>query len=95
MTKEPGEIFANYNPKRAREGLRKSAGTLVGVDRRALLADIHAARKQAIKPIAPFETIEEEAEFWDSHSAVDEIDEGTMVGFHRAGRSRRKERPSG
>jgi predicted DNA binding CopG/RHH family protein len=41
-------------------------------------------RKEAIKPIPPFETIEEEAEFWDSHSAVDEIDEGTLVGFRRS-----------
>jgi len=41
-------------------------------------------RKQAIKPTPPFETIEEEAEFWDSHSAVDQIDKGTMVGFHRS-----------
>ena len=43
---EPQEIFANYDPKRAREALRKSAGALVGVDRQALLKDIHAARKQ-------------------------------------------------
>ena len=41
-------------------------------------------RREAIKPIPPFETIEEEAEFWDTHSAVDEIDKGTLVGFHRA-----------
>jgi predicted DNA binding CopG/RHH family protein len=40
-------------------------------------------RKQAIKPIPPFATIEEEAEFWDTHSVVDAIDEGTLVGFHR------------
>ncbi len=39
-------------------------------------------RKEAIKPISPFATVEEEAEFWDSHSAVDEIDKGTLVGFH-------------
>ena len=45
--KEPTEIFAGYDPKRTREALRKSAGALVGVDRHALLADIHAARKQA------------------------------------------------
>lgn len=45
--KEPTEIFANYSPKRAREALRNIAGALVGVDRHALLADIHAARKQA------------------------------------------------
>ena len=41
-------------------------------------------RKQAIKPIPPFENIEEEADFWDTHSAVDEIDKGTLVGFHRS-----------
>lgn len=40
--------------------------------------------KQAIKPIPPFENIEEEAEFWDTHSVVDEIDKGTLVGFHRS-----------
>lgn len=41
-------------------------------------------RKEAIKPIPPFENVEEEAEFWDSHSAVEEVDEGTLVGFHRS-----------
>lgn len=41
-------------------------------------------RKEAIRPIPPFETVEEEAEFWDSHSAVDGIEEGTMVGFHHS-----------
>ena len=44
-------------------------------------------RKETIKPIPPFETIEEEAEFWDSHSAVDEIDKGTVVGFQRSRKS--------
>ncbi|MDO8472299.1 MAG: CopG family antitoxin, partial [Dehalococcoidia bacterium] len=39
------------------------------------------------KPIPPFETVEEEAEFWDTHSAVDEIDKGTLVGFHRSRKS--------
>jgi len=41
-------------------------------------------RKEAIKPIPPFETVEEEAEFWDTPSVVDQIDKGTLVGFHRA-----------
>ena len=41
-------------------------------------------RKESVEPIPPFENIEEEAEFWDSHSAVDEIDKGTLVGFHRS-----------
>ena len=43
--------------------------------------------KEAVKPVPPFATIEEEAEFWDTHSAVDHIDEGTIVGFHRARKS--------
>ena len=45
-------------------------------------------RKEAIKPISPFQSIEEEAEFWDRHAAVEEIREGTPVGFHRARKSR-------
>lgn len=45
--REPEAIFANYDPKRAREALRKSAGALAGVDRDALLRELHAARKQA------------------------------------------------
>lgn len=39
-------------------------------------------RKEAIKPAAPFTTVEEEAAYWDSHSAVDEIDRGAPAGFH-------------
>ena len=46
-SEEPQDIFANYEPERAREALRKSAGVLAGVDRDALLADIHATRKKA------------------------------------------------
>lgn len=38
--------------------------------------------KKTIKPIAPFSNIEEEAEFWDSHSMIDQINKGTLVGFH-------------
>lgn len=49
MLKEKGEpdIFANYNAERVRKALQKSAGALTGVDRQALLADIHAQRRQA------------------------------------------------
>ena len=43
-------------------------------------------RKEAIEPISSFTTVEE-AEFWDSHSVVDEIDEGTQAGFHYARKS--------
>lgn len=38
----------------------------------------------SIKPIKPFTTIEEEANFWDTHSVVDEVNKGTLVGFHQA-----------
>lgn len=37
-----------------------------------------------MKPIKPFKTLEEEADFWDTHSVVEEINEGTLVGFHQA-----------
>lgn len=45
---------------------------------------IKRVKKGTIKPIKPFKTLEEEANFWDTHSALDEIDEGTVVGFHQA-----------
>lgn len=35
----------------------------------------------------PFKSYEEEASFWDTHSALDEINEGTLVGFHRANKT--------
>jgi len=44
-------------------------------------------RQESVKPMPPFETVEEEVEFWDSHSAVGEIDKGTLVGFHRSRKS--------
>lgn len=44
-------------------------------------------KKGTIKPIPPFKTLEEEANFWDTHSAIDEINEGTIVGFHRANKT--------
>jgi hypothetical protein len=43
--------------------------------------------KSTIKPIPPFKTMDEEAEFWDTHSVVDKIDDGTLVGFHQANKS--------
>jgi len=44
-------------------------------------------KKSVIKPIKPFKTIDEEAEFWASHSVVDTIDKGTLVGFHQANKT--------
>lgn len=51
------------------------------------MVKITYVKKGTIKPIPPFKTLEEEAEFWDTHSAVDEINEGTTVGFHQANKT--------
>jgi hypothetical protein len=40
------DIWANYDPKKAIEGIRKSAGALKGVDIAALKRDIRNQRKQ-------------------------------------------------
>ncbi len=37
-----------------------------------------------VKPIPPFKTLQEEADFWGTHDLLDDVDEGTMVGFHAA-----------
>ena len=43
----PGsDIWKNYDPERAREALRRSAGALAGVDVKKLKDDIRAARGQ-------------------------------------------------
>ncbi len=44
-------------------------------------------RKEAVTPVEPFGTVEEEAEFWDSHSVVEAIAKGTLVGFRSAKKS--------
>ena len=43
---QPEALWASYDPEIVRHGLRKSAGALAGVDREALLRDIHRAREQ-------------------------------------------------
>jgi hypothetical protein len=42
----PKDIWKQYDPDKAREGLRKSAGALKGIDRDALQRDIRDQRKQ-------------------------------------------------
>jgi predicted DNA binding CopG/RHH family protein len=37
----------------------------------------------SMPPMPPFQTLEEEAEYWDTHSPVDELDEHTVVAVHR------------
>jgi len=44
-------------------------------------------KKGTIQPIQPFQTLEEEAEYWDTQTILDEINEGTVVGFHQANKT--------
>ena len=41
-----GDVWRDYDPDRVREALRESAGAFRGVDREALLEDIHGQRAQ-------------------------------------------------
>jgi len=45
---------------------------------------IEKAKKGTLRPSKPFESMESEAKYWDTHSVVDEIDAQTTVRFHRA-----------
>ena len=47
QTQPPENIWTSYDPEIVRRGLMESAGALAGVDREALLRDIHGAREQA------------------------------------------------
>ncbi|MBI4639513.1 MAG: hypothetical protein HY731_02400 [Candidatus Tectomicrobia bacterium] len=46
QVKQSENIWASYDLQKVREALQKSAGALFGVDRDALLTDIHTARQQ-------------------------------------------------
>lgn len=46
---DENDIWAGYDPDKVREGLRKAAGALAGVDREELLRDIYAEREQDSK----------------------------------------------
>ena len=41
----------------------------------------------SLKPIPPFKTLNEEANYWDTHSVIDKIDKRTVVSFHQANKS--------
>lgn len=45
-------------------------------------------KKGGIRPIPPFKTLEDEAHFWDTHDIVEEVDDGTLVGFQQANKSK-------
>ena len=49
---------------------------------------ITIAKNAGVDPMPPFKTLNEEANFWDTHSLVDKIEEGAFVGFHAANKSR-------
>ena len=44
-------------------------------------------KKGTIQPIPPFQTLGEEAEYWDTQTILDEINERAAVGFHQANKT--------
>ncbi len=44
-------------------------------------------KKGAMKPIKPFKTLEEEANFWDTHDVVDLLGKDAKWSFHRANKT--------
>ena len=48
---------------------------------------IKKVKNNTIQPLQPFRTIEEEAEYWDTHSVLDEVNEGRVVGFRQANKT--------
>lgn len=44
-------------------------------------------KKGTIKPMPPFKTLDEEAEYWDTHSILDDINNGTAIAFHQANKT--------
>ena len=51
------------------------------------MTKVKKVKKNTISPLKPFKSLEEEANFWDTHSMVDEINDGTLVGFHQANKT--------
>mgnify|MGYP001559474821 CR=1 FL=1 len=51
------------------------------------MVKIKKVKKHKFVPMKPFKSYEEEANFWDTHSVLDEINEGTLVGFHKANKT--------
>lgn len=48
---------------------------------------VRFVKKGTMKPIKPFKTLEEEANFWDTHDAVEVFGKDIKVGFHRANKT--------
>ena len=51
------------------------------------MANVKHVEKGSVTPIPPFKTLEEGANFWDSHSVVDGVGQNTLVGFHQANKT--------
>lgn len=51
------------------------------------MTKVKKVKKNTITPLKPFKSLDEEANFWDTHSIVDEINDGTLVGFHQANKT--------
>jgi hypothetical protein len=45
-TPKKPDIWADYDPEKVRQGLKRSAGALAGVDHEALKKDIRSQRQQ-------------------------------------------------
>lgn len=52
------------------------------------MVKIKVVKNAHIKPIKPFKTLDEEVHFWDTHNVTDEMNEGTLVGFHQANKTK-------
>lgn len=48
---------------------------------------IKFVKKGTIKPRKPFKSLEEEANFWDTHDGVEVFGKDLKVGFHRANKT--------
>ena len=51
------------------------------------MTKVKQMKTNTIKPVEPFKSLDEEANFWDTHSVVDEINDGTVMGFHQANKT--------
>lgn len=49
--------------------------------------EVMKSKKGTVKLIKPFKMLEEEAKFWDTHSILEHINEGTKIGFHQTNKT--------
>ena len=51
------------------------------------MVKIKVVKTGTIKPMKPFKTLEEEANFWDTHDAIDVLGKDIKVGFHSSAKT--------